>query len=250
VPPRRRTNPIERALREEGRLTAGIDEVGRGPLAGPVVACAIIMPIDGRAIPGVADSKLLTPEARERLYPVILSRALAVGVGAASVREIERDNIYYASVRAMQRAVARLAVAPQAVLVDGRRIPSLGFPHQAIVDGDRKCYCIGCASIIAKVIRDRLMVRLSLRYPGFGWEHNAGYATPEHLGAIGRQGATVHHRVTFLRPEHAPNRENCDGEEGSDVARPGVHRLPPESVGRDSLAVDVVQSADSLRFPS
>jgi ribonuclease HII len=156
------------------------------------------MPPTERAIRGVADSKMLTQLARERLVPVIRARAIACGIGAASVREVERDNIYQATVRAMQRALCRLRVSPDMVLVDGRRLPTLGWEHEGIIDGDAKCYSIACASIVAKVTRDRLMRSLANRYPGYGWEHNVGYATAEHREAIGRLGATRHHRVTFL----------------------------------------------------
>jgi ribonuclease HII len=195
---RRRTHPVERALRDAGRLAAGVDEVGRGPLAGPVVACAIIMPFSERAIRGVTDSKQLSPDARERLAPFILMKALSCGIGAASVREVERDNILQATIRAMRRALARLSMPPDMVLVDGRRLPTLGWEHEAIIGGDAKCYSIACASIVAKVTRDRLMRSLAARYPGSGWEHNVGYATAEHRAAIGKLGMTRHHRPSFL----------------------------------------------------
>jgi ribonuclease HII len=157
------------------------------------------MPLTERVIRGVHDSKQLTREERERLAPLILSRALGCGIGAASVREVEHHNIYHASVRAMQRALGRLPTKPGHVLVDGRRIKTLGWEHKAIVDGDAKCYSIACASIVAKVTRDRLMRALAMRYPGYGWDHNAGYATPEHFDALARLGPTRHHRATFLR---------------------------------------------------
>jgi ribonuclease HII len=179
-------------------LIAGVDEVGRGPLAGPVVACAIIMPPLERGIRGVTDSKQLEREERERLVPLILAKAIACGVGAASVREVESCNIYHATVRAMRRALGRLAVVPQNVLLDGRRVATLGWEHQAIVGGDARCYSIACASIVAKVTRDRLMRTLALRYPGYGWETNVGYGTPEHYEGLERLGPTRHHRVTFL----------------------------------------------------
>ena len=198
---RRRTHPVERAMRDAGRLTAGVDEVGRGPLAGPVVACAIIMPFTERAIRGVGDSKQLSQEARERLAPLIFQKAIACGIGAASVREVECHNILQATIRAMRRALGRLRVPPDMVLVDGRRIPTLGWEHEAIIGGDAKCYSIACASIVAKVTRDRLMRSLAARYPGYGWDHNVGYATAEHRAAIGRLGVTRHHRPSFLSLE-------------------------------------------------
>jgi len=195
---RRRSHPRERELRVAGRLIAGVDEVGRGPLAGPVVACAVIMPPGQPVIRGVADSKMLSRSERERLAPIIRSRALALGVGAASVREVERDNILQASVRAMRRALSRLAVPPDVVLIDGRPLKTLDWPHEGIVDGDARCYCIGCASIVAKVVRDRLMRTLGGRHPGYGWETNVGYGTGEHWHAIERLGLTAHHRLSFL----------------------------------------------------
>jgi ribonuclease HII len=193
-----RWSPLERDLRGEGaRLIAGVDEVGRGPLAGPVVACAVIMPPDVRAIAGVADSKRLDAVERERLAQLIRRRALSVGVGAASVREVDRVNIYHATVLAMRRALRRLAVAPDRVLVDGKPIRTLGVEHLAVVGGDARCYAIACASIVAKVTRDRLMCALARRHPAYAWERNAGYGTPEHLRALGATGLTPHHRRSF-----------------------------------------------------
>ena len=165
-PPRHRWSEIERELRRSGGpLIAGVDEVGRGPLAGPVVACAVIMPHDVRAIAGVNDSKQLTAVERVRLCAMIPRRAVALALGAASAREIDRLNIYHASVLAMRRALRRLPVTPDHVLVDGRAIRSLGFPHTAVVGGDARCFSIACASIVAKVTRDRLMTALGGRFP-------------------------------------------------------------------------------------
>lgn len=194
----RRWSTIERDLRAAGApLIAGVDEVGRGPLAGPVVACAVVMPPDARAIAGVDDSKRLTCAARVRLAARIRERALAIGVGAASVREIERVNIYHATVLAMRRALARLSVTPDHVLVDGKTLRTLGVEHTAIVGGDARCYNIACASIVAKVTRDRLMERLAARYPDYRWERNAGYGTPDHLAGLAARGITPHHRRSF-----------------------------------------------------
>jgi len=191
-------SPVERDLRSGGGpLVAGMDEVGRGPLAGPVVACAIVMAADAPLVRGVADSKALTAAERERLAPRILRRALAVGLGAASVREIDRLNIYHASILAMRRALARLPVAPDHVLVDGKPVRTLGVAHHAIVGGDASCYSIACASIVAKVTRDRLMASLGRRHPVYLWERNAGYATAAHLAALAAAGTTPHHRRTF-----------------------------------------------------
>jgi len=178
----------------------GIDEVGVAPTCGAVVAAAVIMRPGAHRIPGVRDSKTLSAGQRERLAPIIRRRAVAVGLGAASVREIDQLNIYHATHLAMRRAVARLG-GHDHVLVDGNRIA--GFeaavgPYTAIVDGDNKCYSIACASIVAKVVRDRMMALLAARYPGYGWERNQGYATQEHRDAIRRLGLTPFHRRSFL----------------------------------------------------
>ena len=196
---RDRWKPIERELRKTaGPYIAGIDEVGRGPLAGPVVACAVIMPPDVRAIAGVDDSKKLTPDERRRLAVKIRERAVSVAVGAASVHEIDRVNIYHATVIAMRRAIARLAVSPHHVLVDGKPLRTLGTPHTAIVGGDDACYTIACASIVAKVTRDRIMGALARRYPNYRWERNVGYSTLAHLEGLAVHGVTPHHRRSFI----------------------------------------------------
>ena len=175
-----------------------MDEVGRGPLAGPVVACAVIMPPDERVIRGVDDSKVLSAAARAQLAEKIRSRALSIGVGAASVHEIDRLNIYHAAVLAMRRAFARLTVRPDHLIIDGRAIRTLGTPHTAVIDGDACCYSIACASIIAKVTRDRVMHALAVRYPGYRWERNVGYSTAGHFAGIAELGVTPHHRHSFL----------------------------------------------------
>jgi len=195
---RRRWSAIERDLRAgASSLIAGVDEVGRGPLAGPVVACAVIMPPDMRAVAGVDDSKRLSAADRVRLAATIRERALAVGIGAASVREIDRVNIYHATVLAMRRALARLTMSPDHVLVDGKPIRTLAVPHTAVVGGDGRCFSIACASIVAKVTRDRLMASLARHYPAYAWERNAGYGTPDHLAGLAAAGMTPHHRRTF-----------------------------------------------------
>ena len=196
---RARWTTIERELRRTGgALIAGVDEVGRGSLAGPVVACAIVMPPDTRALRGVDDSKALTPLARERLVTQIVERAVSLGLGAASAREIDRLNIYHASALAMRRALTRLRVSPDHVLVDGRPIRTLGFEHLGIVDGDDKCFSIACASIVAKVTRDRLMASLARRHPLYAWDHNCGYATRRHIDALQSHGPCAHHRQSFV----------------------------------------------------
>jgi ribonuclease HII len=196
---RARWTTIERELRRTGgALIAGVDEVGRGSLAGPVVACAIVMPPDSRALRGVDDSKALTSSARERLVSQIMERALGLGIGAASAREIDRINIYHASTLAMRRALSRLKVSPDHVLIDGRPIRALGVEHHGIVDGDDKCFSIACASIVAKVTRDRLMASLARRHPHYAWDHNCGYATRRHIDALQSHGSCAHHRQSFV----------------------------------------------------
>jgi ribonuclease HII len=197
VPNLRHERPLWRAGLER---IVGVDEVGVAPTCGAVVAAAVIIRPNGHRIPGVRDSKTLSAAQRERLAPLIRARAVAVAVGAASVREIDRLNIYHATHLAMRRAVARLGDHDH-VLVDGLRIA--GFeahvgPYTAIVDGDARCYSIACASVVAKVVRDRMMALLAARYPGYGWERNQGYATLEHRRAIRRLGLTPFHRRSFL----------------------------------------------------
>jgi ribonuclease HII len=175
------------------RLVAGVDEVGRGPLAGPVVAAAVILV---RPLRGLADSKTLCAEERERLAGLMRARA-RIGIGAASVAEIDRINILQASLLAMRRAVLRLGCLPDLALIDGKHAPELPCPVQTIVDGDALVPAISAASIVAKVTRDRLMRRLAVRYPGYGWETNVGYATSAHRAAIWQLGVCCHHRRSF-----------------------------------------------------
>lgn len=179
--------------RERARIVAGVDEVGRGPLAGPVVAAAVVLT---RPIEGLADSKTLTADARERLAGELLSVA-RIGIGAASVAEIDRINVLRASLLAMRRAVARLDNLPDLAIIDGNILPELPCPGEAVVGGDREVPAISAASIIAKVTRDRLMRRLAERHPGYGWATNVGYATAEHHAALRRLGASPHHRRSF-----------------------------------------------------
>ena len=195
---RRPTFEREIALWNEGAsIVAGVDEAGRGPLAGPVVAAAVVFPAGMKPIRGLRDSKMLPPAKRERLAVVVRARALGVGVGAASVREIDRLNIRRATILAMQRALQRLSLVPAEVLVDGVWLPELGRPHDAIIDGDALCQSIAAASVIAKTVRDRLMCLLAARYPVYAWKENKGYGTPEHLDALQVLGPTRHHRMSF-----------------------------------------------------
>jgi ribonuclease HII len=174
---------------------AGVDEAGRGPWAGPVVAAAVVL--DAASIPdGIGDSKALEPEVREVLYHRIMETAL-VGVGIAEVDRIDRDNILNATLWAMTQAVAALAKPPRLVLVDGNRAPLLTCKARTVVKGDALCLSIAAASIIAKVTRDRLMVQLGRSWPDYGFERHKGYGTPEHKAALDRHGPTPHHRRSF-----------------------------------------------------
>lgn len=176
--------------------TAGVDEVGRGPLAGPVLAAAVILP-DGWAPPGLDDSKRLSARARAGLASELRARAIW-GLGAASVAEIDAINIRAAAHLAMRRAVAALGLVPARALIDGNALPGpLPCPARAVVGGDAAVAEIAAASILAKVARDRIMARLDPRWPGFGWARNAGYGTAAHLAALRRLGPTPHHRRSF-----------------------------------------------------
>lgn len=195
----RRWSLLERELRgTHGPYLAGVDEVGRGPLAGPVVACAVIMPAEARVIPGIDDSKQLDAAERTRLAVLVRKRAVAAAVAAASVREIDRLNIYHATSLAIRRALDRLPVRPDHVVLDGKAIRALPYVHTAVVGGDAACYSIACASILAKVTRDRVMHSLARRHPGYGWESNVGYGTRAHLSGLRDLGTTRHHRRSFM----------------------------------------------------
>ncbi|HUR87480.1 MAG TPA: ribonuclease HII [Ramlibacter sp.] len=177
-------------------LTAGVDEAGRGPLAGPVVAAAVILD-DAKRIRGLADSKILSPLQREKLYDQIRDRALCCSVGEATVDEIDELNIFHATMLAMKRAVDGLRLKPARVLVDGNRLPRLDVYCEAIVEGDAKIKSISAASIIAKVHRDRILTRLHDEFPHYGFAAHKGYSTPEHLEALRLHGACRHHRRGF-----------------------------------------------------
>lgn len=185
-------------------VVCGVDEAGRGPLAGPVVAAAVV--IDRQRFRGelrrtLDDSKALSRELRDRCYAGLLhgakSGAVRIGVGAASVREIDRINILRANLEAMVRAVAALGIRPDVALIDGNIAPALPCPARTIVGGDALSFSIAAASVVAKVTRDRIMHRLACRYPGYGWESNVGYSTRDHFAGIDRLGVTPHHRRSF-----------------------------------------------------
>lgn len=200
------TLDAEFALWKVGQLhIAGVDEVGLGSLCGPVVAAAVLLPPNCSMIDGVRDSKTLAASQRDRLFLAVKSQAVAVGIGAASVAEIDKLNVLQATYLAMSRALARIGPYDHA-LIDGREITKFNLgPHTTIVNGDASSYAIACASIIAKVRRDRFLKRLATRYSGYGWERNAGYGTREHLEAMSRLGITPCHRRTY-----APVRKMID----------------------------------------
>jgi len=205
VPANSKTTPTlaeEMALFEQGySFIAGLDEVGRGCLAGPVVAAAVILPLTdadlATHLAGVRDSKQLTAQAREQLYEVILHYALAVSVGMGSVSLIDERNILQATKYAMKDALAQLTLTPHALLLDALRLSDVPLPQRSIIKGDALCLSIAAASIIAKVTRDRLMHQLHEQYPNYGFDHHKGYGTPAHLAALQQHGVTPLHRTTF-----------------------------------------------------
>ena len=177
-------------------LIAGVDEAGRGPLAGPVVAAAVILD-DERPIAGVDDSKRLSAKQRERLFDVIMGQALCVSIGQASAAEVDAINVLQAALLAMRRAVEGLRLAPIKVLVDGNQLPRLPMLAEAVVGGDGRVACIAAASIVAKVTRDRLMTELDQTLPGYGFAQHKGYGTAQHMQALKRLGASAQHRRSF-----------------------------------------------------
>jgi len=190
---------FERESQHGGRV-AGVDEAGRGPLAGPVVAAAVVFPagVPAALKPMLDDSKKLTPLARQAAFEALQACGVVeIGVAAASVNEIARLNILHASLLAMRRAVLRLPSVPDLALVDGNQTPSLPCKVQCCIGGDASSLSIAAASIVAKVMRDRVMARLAVRYPAFGWQGNAGYGTPAHRAALHRVGPCPHHRAAF-----------------------------------------------------
>ena len=191
---------LENALRRVGfAYVAGVDEVGRGCLAGPVVAAAVVLHPD-KHIPRVSDSKLVPAEERERLHDHIIGRAVAWAVASADPTEIDRINIHQASLRAMQRAILALVPLPDIVLVDAFRVPDLPMAQRGVLHGDRRCSANAAASIVAKVTRDRLMLELHGRDPRYGFDRHKGYATADHLDAVARFGYSDVHRRSFRPP--------------------------------------------------
>jgi ribonuclease HII len=201
--PKRPSLTWERVAWAGESLLVGVDEAGRGPLAGPVVAAAVVLPPGCKAVRGLRDSKILPASVRAKLALKIRAQALAFAVGAASSREIDILNIRVATAIAMRRAIRCLLRRPDLaartyrIVIDGLPLPEVGYPHDALVDGDAKCQSVAAAAILAKTVRDRLMHRLAGRYPGYGWETNVGYGTPEHHVGLSIHGPTRHHRLTF-----------------------------------------------------
>lgn len=193
---------LENEIYDSGvNILCGVDEAGRGPLAGPVCAAAVILP-RGLEIPGLNDSKKLSEKRREALYDVIISSAAAYGIAFADVEEIERLNILHATFLAMNRAIAQLSVRPELALIDGNRNSDIEVPSRCIVKGDSRCADIAAASILAKVTRDRYMIKMAEQYPQYGFEQHKGYGTKQHYAALREYGATPIHRMSFLRKMH------------------------------------------------
>ena len=190
---------IENSIHSEGyEIICGVDEAGRGPLAGPVCAAAVILPM-GLEIPGLTDSKKLTDKQRRELFPVIKEQAIAYGIGLASHEEIDEINILQATYLAMERALAQLSVKPDIALIDGNRAKDFGLPVRTVVKGDSLSMNIAAASILAKVTRDDLMLELAEKYPEYGFEVHKGYGTKAHYEALRAHGASEIHRKTFLK---------------------------------------------------
>jgi len=210
MPSRKSSRPEQIAFTFDGgaQLVAGVDEAGRGPLAGPVVAAAVILD-DGKRIRGLADSKVLTPLARQRLYDQIRDKALAFCVAEASVEEIDTLNILHATMLAMKRAVEGLRLPPHKVLVDGNRLPQIRFRAEAVVGGDATVKSISAASILAKVTRDQMCVEHAERWPQYGFAAHKGYSTAEHLAALQAHGPCEWHRKTFEPVRLAAARLAC-----------------------------------------
>jgi ribonuclease HII len=197
--PKEEEHPLhfERRLRQQGyKVVAGIDQAGRGPLAGPVLAAAVVLP-DRFELPGLTDSNKLSPAKRQRLLSLIRKQAVALGVGYASSAEIDRYNILQATQQAMIRAVDRLRLPPDYLLVDGITLLPLALPQKTIKQGDNRSFSIAAASVVARVVRDRMMNQYDRRYPGYGFADHKGYDCPGHLQAIAKLGPCPIHRITF-----------------------------------------------------
>lgn len=193
---------LERELARDGSApVCGVDEAGRGPLAGPVCAAAVLLPM-GLEIPGLNDSKKLSEKKREALYDIIVQSAVSYGIAFATVEEIETLNILGATYLAMNRAIARLTPPPALALIDGNRSAGITFPNRCVVGGDGKCASIAAASILAKVTRDRYMLEMAQHYPAYGFERHKGYGTKQHYAALREHGPCEIHRLSFLKDLH------------------------------------------------
>ena len=193
---------LERELARDGSApVCGVDEAGRGPLAGPVCAAAVLLPM-GLEIPGLNDSKKLSEKKREALYDIIVQSAVSYGIAFATVEEIETLNILGATYLAMNRAIARLTPPPALALIDGHRSAGITFPNRCVVGGDGKCASIAAASILAKVTRDRYMLAMAQHYPAYGFERHKGYGTKQHYAALREHGPCEIHRLSFLKDLH------------------------------------------------
>lgn len=223
---------LERALQRRGfRHVAGADEAGRGACAGPLVASAVVLPEGRRGeIDGLADSKLLTPAARERAYDRIIRQAMAYAVVVIPAHEVDALGLHVCNLAALRRSLAALAVVPDYVLTDGFGVDGLGVPGLAVWKGDRVAACVAAASVLAKVTRDRIMVELDGRYPGYGFAEHKGYITTEHSAALARSGPCREHRFSYVNVAaasglaHRPARARRPAEIPS--ARPGERRQP------------------------
>ena len=194
---------LEKQLHREGyALVCGVDEAGRGPLAGPVCAAAVILPEDCD-LPGLNDSKKLTEKKRDALYDLIIEKAVAYGIAFSTVEEIEEINILSAALLAMNRAISQLPQAPDMALIDGNTTRDIAVPARAVVGGDGKCACIAAASVLAKVTRDRLMLDMAKEYPQYAFEKHKGYGTKVHYAAIDEYGPSPIHRMSFLKKYYA-----------------------------------------------
>lgn len=190
---------FEKKYTEAGyKLICGVDEAGRGPLAGPVCAAAVILPLDAD-IPGLNDSKKLSDKKRRELFPIICEKAIAYGIGLADHKEIDQINILQATYLAMERAIANLSVKPDFALIDGNRAKDFGIPLETIVGGDGRSASIAAASVLAKVTRDDIMLESANAYPGYGFEIHKGYGTKAHYAALEEKGPCEIHRITFLK---------------------------------------------------
>ncbi|MEV1287318.1 ribonuclease HII [Micromonospora sp. NPDC049679] len=240
---------LERALQRRGfRHVAGADEAGRGACAGPLVAAAVVLPEGRRGeVEGLADSKLLTPATRERIYDEVVSRALAYAVVVVPAHEVDARGLHVCNLAAMRRALASLGTRPEYVLTDGFGVDGLGVPGLAVWKGDQVAACVAAASVLAKVTRDRIMVELDGDFPGYGFAEHKGYITPVHTAALERQGPCAEHRFSYI------NVATVSGRAG----RPPRARRPetigvPEAVGRPGPAGGTVGVAlgEQLRQPT